>query len=157
MLAKPLQFNDLSLNDNIYDDVSLTRAVGDNESEARLMKMLEAQAAHSVALGFEDDDAVATDTKRAEEEKRDLLQKALNMAASNGDADRVKKILGGKARQYVDIDAPDDEGSPPLIYAACFVSSNMLLSPPPVLGGHNSLTTAPLENSGTRKCRTSFD
>ncbi|KAJ2898755.1 hypothetical protein MKZ38_003665 [Zalerion maritima] len=117
MLAKPLEFNNLSLNDN-YDEADITR--GGVDSEARLLKMIEAQAAHSVALGFEDDDTVADDENRSEDEKKDLLQKALNMAASNGDADRVKKILQGKARPYVDIDAPDDEGSPPLIYAACF-------------------------------------
>lgn len=120
VLAKPLEFKNLSLNDETYDLADPPR--GNVDSEARLMQMLEAQAAHSVALGFEDDDAVATDLKRSDDEKRDLLQKALNMAASNGDADRVKKILQGKARQFVDIDAPDDDGSPPLIYASCFVS-----------------------------------
>lgn len=119
MLAKPLQFSDLSLaNDSAYNDDDLTK--GGPDSEARLMKMLQAQAAHSVALGFEDDNAVATDSKRSEDEKKDLLQKALNMAASNGDAERVQKILEGKARGFVDINAPDEEGTPPLIYASCF-------------------------------------
>ena len=83
--------------------------------------MMEAQQAHSVALGLEDHDAIAADGERPEAEKKKLLQQALHTAASNGDAERVGKILGGKARPYVDPNAWDDEGTTPLIYASCFV------------------------------------
>lgn len=84
--------------------------------------MLAAQAAHRDGDASEDEDAVAGDEKMAVETKREILQKALNMAASNGDVERIERILKGKAKQFVDIDAPDEEGTAPLIYASCFVS-----------------------------------
>ena len=119
--AKPLQFNNLSMGDNGYDDDDLTtQKIGD--SDTRLMEMLAAQAAHRDGSASEDEEAVAANEKLSEDEKRDVLQKALNMAASNGDMERIQRILGGKAKGFVDIDAPDEEGTAPLIYASCFVS-----------------------------------
>jgi hypothetical protein len=118
ILAKPLSFNDLTLDDNYGDD--LTK--GGPESEARLMEMLAAQAAHAASAAFEDEDAIAEDEHRSEEEKRDILQKAFIMAASNGSVESINKILNGSARRYVDINAPDEEGTTALIYASCFVS-----------------------------------
>jgi hypothetical protein len=44
VLAKPLQFSDLSLDTNDYDDDLAAQKPGD--SDARLMEMLAAQAAH---------------------------------------------------------------------------------------------------------------
>lgn len=93
------------------------------DSDARLMEMLAAQAAHRDGSASEDEDAVASNEKLSDADKRDTLQKALNMAASNGDVERIQRILGGKAKEYVDINAPDEEGTAPLIYASCFVSS----------------------------------
>ncbi|KAH8907016.1 hypothetical protein BR93DRAFT_945198 [Coniochaeta sp. PMI_546] len=116
MLAKPLTFDKLSLNDPSYDE-DITR--GGPESESRLLEMLAAQAAHS-AVGFQDEDAIASDEKLSEPEKRDLLQKALTMAASNGNIDSVRKILDGKAKGFVDVNAVDEDGTPALIYASCF-------------------------------------
>lgn len=118
MLAKPLTFGDLSLDDNNYSE-DLTK--GGPDSETRLMEMLAAQAAHSAGAVFEDEDAVAADENMSEDHKREVLQKALIMAASNGNVESVSKILTGPARQYVDVNAPDDEGTPALIYASCFV------------------------------------
>lgn len=85
--------------------------------------MLAAQAAHrdGSANVSEDEDAVASNEKLSDEDKKDVLQKALNMAASNGDVDRIERIFKGKAKDYVDIDAPDEEGTAPIIYASCFV------------------------------------
>ncbi len=119
MLAKPLSFGDLTLDDPSYDQ-ALTKGVAD--SDTRLMEMIAAQAAHSAAGVLEDEDAVASNDKLSDDEKRSALQKALNMAASNGNVDQVKKLLSGKAKQYVDLNAPDEDGTPPLIYASCFVS-----------------------------------
>jgi hypothetical protein len=116
MLAKPLTFDKLSLNDPGYDE-DITRAGPDSES--RLMEMLAAQAAHS-AVGFQDEDAIASDEKLSESEKRDMLQKALTMAASNGNLDSVRKILNGKAKEFVDLNGVDEDGTPALIYASCF-------------------------------------
>ena len=118
MLAKPMTFSDLALDDNYGED--LTK--GGPESESRLMEMLAAQAAHAAGAAFEDEDAIAADEQRSEDEKRDILQKTFIMAASNGNVESVAKILKGKARQYIDTNAPDDEGTPALIYASCFVS-----------------------------------
>ncbi|KAK4240245.1 hypothetical protein C8A03DRAFT_42199 [Achaetomium macrosporum] len=116
IVAKPLSFSDLTLEDNYGED--LTK--GGPDSETRLMEMLAAQAAHAASAAFDDEDAIATDEQRSEDEKRDILQKTFIMAASNGNVESVNKILNGKARQYVDINAPDDEGTPALIYASCF-------------------------------------
>jgi len=118
IVAKPLTFSDLTLDDNYGED--LTK--GGPDSETRLMEMLAAQAAHAAGAAFEDEDAIAADEKRTEDEKRDILQKTFIMAASNGTVESVTKILNGKAREYVDINAPDDEGTPAIIYASCFVS-----------------------------------
>ena len=116
-MAKPLNFQNLSLNDPSYDE-DVIRSPKD--SDARLLEMLQAQAAHHANADLEDE-VIAKDEKLSESEKKQLLQKILNMAASNGDVDKVKKLLEGKFRTFVDVNAPDEDGTPPLIYASCFV------------------------------------
>lgn len=137
MATKPLGFN-LALDDNSFNDDHFRRGYsrgfydGDEDrtttaqledSDARLMEMLAAQAAHreNDSLGTDEDD-IAMDDSLTDDEKRNVLQKALNMAASNGDVDRVRKLVNGKAHSYVDVNLPDEEGTVPLIYASCFVS-----------------------------------
>lgn len=120
MPAKPLSFGDLSIDDSSYGE-DLTR--GGSDSETRLMEMLAAQAAHAQAAPFEDEEAMASDQNRTEEGKKEVLQRALNMAASNGNTESVKKLLHGIAKRYIDVNAPDEDGTPPLIYASCFVGS----------------------------------
>lgn len=73
-----------------------------------------------------DDEAIASDEKLSKEDKKNVLQKALNMAASNGDNERVQKLLGGKPKAFVDVNKPDDEGTVPLIYASCFGHDNVV-------------------------------
>jgi uncharacterized tellurite resistance protein B-like protein len=109
----------LSLDNDDFDDDITKPKIGD--SDTRLMEMLAAQAAHRDGSASEDEDAVATDANLSIEEKKDILQKALNMAASNGDMDRIERILNGKAKDLVDVNAPDEEGTAPIIYASCFV------------------------------------
>ncbi|RVD89961.1 uncharacterized protein DFL_000947 [Arthrobotrys flagrans] len=90
-------------------------------NDKRLESMLAAQAAfHSDDSELINEDDILNSSKMSEGEKKARLQKLLNMAASNGEPERVKKILSGKAREYIDVDAVDEEGSSPLIYAACF-------------------------------------
>lgn len=142
MPAKPLSFN-LALDDgshdeehsfrsrythNYYLDDDSTATARLEDSDVRLMEMLAAQAAHREveSVGVDEDD-IATDEKMSDSEKRDLLQKSLNMAASNGDVERVRKLVEGKARHYVDVNTPDEEGTVPLIYASCFVGENRSL------------------------------
>jgi len=118
-MPKPLAF-DLHLDTPSYDDAETTARIED--SDARLMEMLAAQAHHREdGSSREDEDSVALDEKLTVDDKRNLLQKSLNMAASNGDVERVRKLVGGRAKEFVDVNAPDDEGTVPLIYASCFV------------------------------------
>ncbi|KAF9893060.1 hypothetical protein FE257_012471 [Aspergillus nanangensis] len=146
--AKPLSFN-LALDDHSHDDEhnlqaqygrGLSNAAADDnestitaddnestitarleDSDARLMEMLAAQAAHrEVESLVADEDTIATDEKLTEPEKKDILQRSLNMAASNGDVNRVRKLVQGKAKDYLDVNMPDEEGTVPLIYASCF-------------------------------------
>ncbi|KAH6891214.1 hypothetical protein B0T10DRAFT_528498 [Thelonectria olida] len=116
-IAKPLNFGNLSLNDNDFGD-EITK--GPVDSDTRLMEMLAAQAAHQAGPAFEDEDEIASSEKLSDAEKKDKLQKALNMAASNGEVERIRKLLKGKAKDYLDINAEDEDGTPPLIYASCF-------------------------------------
>ncbi|KAI1167332.1 hypothetical protein F5B18DRAFT_659341 [Nemania serpens] len=115
--ARSLQYNNLTLDDPDYDRY-LTKGIAD--SDTRLLEMLQAQAQHHGGQTFDDVDAVAGDEKLSEGEKKTMLQKALNMASSNGDIVQVSKILGGKAKAFVDVNASDEDGTPPLIYASCF-------------------------------------
>ncbi len=94
-----------------------------DDSNSRLAEMLAAQAAHREdrsTVGNEG--SVAADGNLSEDEKKALLQKSLQNAASNGDVERVERLLHGTAKRYIDVDAPDEEGTAPLIYASCFVS-----------------------------------
>ncbi|ODH13940.1 hypothetical protein ACO22_06775 [Paracoccidioides brasiliensis] len=133
--AKPLSFN-LALDDESHDEEPSIRSQYTNsyyldrednstarmeDSDARLIEMLAAQAAHREVefVGMDEDD-IAADENMSKGEKREVLQKSLNMAASNGDVERVRKLVGGKAREYVDVNTPDEEGTVPLIYASCF-------------------------------------
>lgn len=86
------------------------------------MEMLAAQAAHQAGPDLQDEGTIATDDKLTESEKKDMLKKILTMAASNGDVDKVKRLLEGNTKSLVDINASDEDGTPPLIYASCFVS-----------------------------------
>ncbi|KAI9761557.1 MAG: hypothetical protein M4579_000949 [Chaenotheca gracillima] len=116
--ARPLNFN-LSLEDPSYEDEATTRTLEDSDS--RLMEMLAAQAAHREdGSAAENEDAIAADEKLSIAERREMLQKVLNMAASNGDVERVERLVNGKAKDFVDVNAPDEEGTAPLIYASCF-------------------------------------
>jgi hypothetical protein len=100
---------------------------GIEESERRLESMMAQQAAFRVDGSGLDDEEIATSTKLSDQEKKDLLQKALNMAASNGEEERVRKLLKGEASKIIDVNAPDEEGTSPLIYASCFVRSHYTL------------------------------
>ncbi|KAH0562925.1 hypothetical protein GP486_002508 [Trichoglossum hirsutum] len=118
--ARPLSFN-LALDDYAFEDEIATRRIED--SDDRLMEMLAARAAHREdGFAAEDEDVIAKSEVLSAVEKKEMLQKALNMAASNGDVERIQRLVNGKAKDYVDVNAPDEEGTAPLIYASCFVS-----------------------------------
>jgi hypothetical protein len=125
ILARPLRFNELTLDDPNYDH-DITKGIAD--SDTRLMEMLAVQAQHQGSEGLIDADAIASDEKLSEDEKKKILQKSLAMAASNGDLDQINAILNGKAKSMVDVNAADEDGTPSLVYASCFVRA--LLSHP---------------------------
>lgn len=120
-LAKPLDLASLSLDDAASYEENATTAPRD--SDARLMEKLQAQAAaHQAGQGLQDEQAIISNEKLTKAEKKDMLQKALNMAASNGDVVKLRKLLSPALRPLVDVNALDEDGTPPLIYASCFVS-----------------------------------
>ena len=87
------------------------------------MEMLAAQAAHrEVDSAAGDEDSIVADKGLSDAEKQAMLQKSLQMAASNGDIERVSRLVNGRAKEYIDVNAPDEEGTAPLIYASCFVT-----------------------------------
>ena len=117
-LTKPLEFN-LSLDEP--DAASAVANEADRYTNGRLDQMLAAKAAHKEdGSKDENEDRIASDEKMPEPDKRDVLQRSLNLSASNGDMDRLHRLLSGPARRYVDLNAPDTDGTPPLIYASCF-------------------------------------
>lgn len=94
------------------------------------MEMLAAQAAHREdGFGVGDEESIIANQGLGDPEKKEILQKSLNMAASNGDVERIQRLVNGKAKDYVDVNAPDEEGTAPLIYASCFVSLSGISSP----------------------------
>ncbi|KAK9239067.1 hypothetical protein V1525DRAFT_399073 [Lipomyces kononenkoae] len=66
-------------------------------------------------------DELLHDSNTTAEEKRQMLQHMFIVAASNGDMERIRRILLEQdASAYVDVNMPDEEGTCGLIYAACF-------------------------------------
>ena len=116
-IAQSLAFN-LNLNDEGTDDT--TQSLQDNDT--RLMEMLAAQAAHrGDGAADADEEAIVKDKKMSEAQKKALLQKSLHNAASNGDLEQIHRLLKGPAKNLIDINGPDEEGTAPIIYASCFV------------------------------------
>jgi hypothetical protein len=118
--SRPLNFN-LALDDpdpnHGEDDIAMQRL---EDSDSRLVQMLASQARLKDDVSTAGEDAVLADKSLSDAEKRDTLQGMFTMAASNGEVDRVKKFLQSPARECIDVNAPDAEGTPPLIYASCF-------------------------------------
>jgi hypothetical protein len=110
---------DLHLDTPTYDDEETHARLQDSDS--RIMEMVAAQAHHRQdSKAVDDEDDIVDDPKTTADQKKELLQKSLNMAASNGDVARIQRLVNGKAKAFVDVNAPDDEGTVPLIYASCF-------------------------------------
>jgi Ankyrin repeats (3 copies) len=95
--------------------------------------MLASQARLRGTAWEEGEESILKNPNLSEAEKRKTLQDLLAMAASNGEVDRIRKLLTGPAKDYVDVNAPDADGNVPIIYASCF--------------GHLEAVTALVENS----------
>ncbi len=130
MPARPLSFN-LSLDDPPYGDEDIQQL---EDSDSRLVQML----AHQARLKNDnagDEAKVVADDKLSREEKKEALQGLFTLAASNGELERVKRLLDGKAKEYININGADAEGTPPLVYASCF--------------GHEDVAEALIEEGAT--------
>jgi hypothetical protein len=115
MPARPLSFN-LSLDDPSFGDEDMHQL---EDSDSRLVQML----AHQARLKNDnagDEAKVVADEKLSYEEKKEALQGLFTLAASNGELERVKRLLDGKTKEYININGIDAEGTPPLVYASCF-------------------------------------
>lgn len=76
--------------------------------------------------------AVVDDSSLSKEEKSEQLQSLFSRAASNGDIQCVRSILQGRAREFIDLDAEDEDGITPLIHAACFGHADVALARNPL-------------------------
>jgi hypothetical protein len=90
------------------------------EEDTKLVQMLASQARLKEDVSTGGEEAVLEDGSLSEQQKRETLQGMFTMAASNGEVERVKSFLDGPAREWLDVNGPDAEGTPPLIYASCF-------------------------------------
>lgn len=70
---------------------------------------------------------VLKDDKLSRDQKAKALQDFLFVAASNGDAQRIERLVRGPASDLVEIDAVDAEGTPPIVYASCFGHKEVVL------------------------------
>ena len=78
--------------------------------------------------GETEEEDVLQDEKLSRDQKTQALQDLMFMAASNGDAQRVERLVRGHAAELVDFNAVDTEGTPPLVYASCFGHKDVVLS-----------------------------
>lgn len=69
---------------------------------------------------LEDDDTLIHNNDLDDATKRRKMTKLFCRAATTGDVDKVTQWLEEPYRGYIDIDARDEDGTTPLIYAACF-------------------------------------
>ena len=74
-----------------------------------------------------DEESILADDSLSAQEKSNRLQKILFASASDGDTNSVRQILGGPAKEFIDIDAKDDSGSTALIYASCFGNEDLVV------------------------------
>lgn len=66
-----------------------------------------------------DEKAIMSDSSLSEEEKKEKITRIFTRAASNGNLEKVSSMLEN-SKEYIDLDAQDEEGTTPLIYACCF-------------------------------------
>jgi hypothetical protein len=70
---------------------------------------------------FSDEHQILANPELSDEMKRAKISRILARAASNGDDARVRELLEDeRIRSWIDPDAQDEDGTTPLIYAACF-------------------------------------
>ncbi|KAF9384679.1 hypothetical protein CPB97_005446 [Podila verticillata] len=86
-------------------------------------QLAEPKVTQSFPLDFDreqlDDPKGILERNISDDEKRQKLSKMFSRAASNGDMNRIADMLD-HCREWIDIESQDEDGTSPLIYAACF-------------------------------------
>lgn len=96
-----------------FDEMSQRMAESNRQISEMLSSTTSASSAHSLDEDFEVEEELDQDSKK--------WTTLFTRAASNGDVAKVKEMLSDEGiRQHIDINARDNDGTPPLIYAACF-------------------------------------
>ncbi|KAK4556156.1 Allantoicase [Recurvomyces mirabilis] len=124
--AKQTSFS-LDLNHNDADD-AFDGDLGNDDARVAAMLAARARQPNETDAGEVEEDDIVQDQKLSHDEKGKALQDFLFMAASNGDAKRVQRIVRGDASDLIDIDGVDAEGTPPLVYASCFGHKDVVLA-----------------------------
>ncbi|CAG8584212.1 20177_t:CDS:2 [Dentiscutata erythropus] len=115
-ITKSIKFNKpSSQKDETVDNVKSS----DNGLDDLLKSNLQASDLLLDPFGEENEKLILLNTSLPEEEKRAKINSIFSRAASNGNVEKVSRMLE-TAREYIDIDSQDEEGTTPLIYAACF-------------------------------------
>lgn len=107
------QFKTPSTNSSVGSSHSPTPSFRSLNTHQTLDELLDRYDEERIILG------ATTDVETTEEQKISSLNRLLARAASNGDAKKVQELCRD-ARQYLNLDAQDEDGTTPLIYAACF-------------------------------------
>ncbi|KAI8642296.1 hypothetical protein BD408DRAFT_482901 [Parasitella parasitica] len=97
-----------------FDEMSQRLA----ESNRQISEILSSTASTSSSHSLDEDFQVEQEETSEETKKWTSL---FTRAASNGDVTKVKEMLSDASiKQHININARDKDGTPPLIYAACF-------------------------------------
>ncbi|RHZ49602.1 hypothetical protein Glove_519g87 [Diversispora epigaea] len=112
--AKSLKFDkDTNLEDNENNE-------NNDSTQKKIEDIFDSQTSDPLFLDpLGDETSIINSTTLSEEEKRTNINCLFSRAASNGNVEKVNEMLK-TSREYIEIDAQDDEGTTPLIYAACF-------------------------------------
>lgn len=90
---------------------------------------IEPTISYFIILGDDivDEDSVLSHETISYTEKKLRITKIFTRAASNGDAKKIRHMLSQEhLRPFIDIDSQDEDGTTPLIYAACFGALQVL-------------------------------
>ncbi|CAG8719021.1 3296_t:CDS:2, partial [Racocetra persica] len=113
--TKSIKFNKPSQKDETVDNVKSSN----NGLDDLLKSSLQASDLFLDPFGEENEKLILSNSSLSEEEKKAKINSIFSRAASNGNVEKVSRMLD-TAREYIDIDAQDEEGTTPLVYAACF-------------------------------------
>ncbi|KAK0287341.1 Allantoicase [Friedmanniomyces endolithicus] len=114
--AKPFS---LALNEPDSGD-AFDRDFGNDDARVAEMLAARVRKVNEADVVETEEEDVLQDDKLSREQKALALQDFLFMAASNGDAQRVQRLVRGRASDLIELNAVDAEGTPPLVYASCF-------------------------------------